>query len=116
MLVEAAGFKAAHILRQPENAVAVGAGEIGFRHQFGATCGVGLRQAGGDEGVRDQRAGGARRDTLQVGPVIHRRYAVAWARFLFRIAAAWPPRILSRSAAEMLAALTCRTHSPVPMS
>ena len=31
--VEAAGLEAAHILRQAEDAVAVGAGEIGLRHQ-----------------------------------------------------------------------------------
>jgi hypothetical protein len=60
-LVEAASRQAAHILRQAENAVAVGAGEIGLAHQFGAARGVRLRQSRRGERVGDQCPGGTRR-------------------------------------------------------
>ena len=53
--IEAAGLEPPHILRQAEHAVRVGAGEIGLGHQFGAFFGVGGRQAGGAERIRDQR-------------------------------------------------------------
>jgi hypothetical protein len=55
VFVEAARLQPADILRQPENAVAVGAGEIGLGHQFGACGGVGFGQTGRNKRILDQR-------------------------------------------------------------
>ena len=54
--IEPADLQPMHVLRQPEHAVRVGAGEIGLQHQLGHLGGVGFRQAGLDHGVGDQGA------------------------------------------------------------
>ena len=60
MGVKAARLQPAHILRQPQYAVAFGAGEIGFGHKFGAARRVGVGQAGRDKRILEQRSDRAR--------------------------------------------------------
>ena len=64
-LVEAACLEPAHILRQPEYAVCVRAGEIRFPHQARANGRVLTRQAGGGQRVLDQGADRRDRHTLR---------------------------------------------------
>ena len=66
--------------------MAVGAGEIGLAHQFGAARGVRLRQPRRGESIGDQRFGGARRYARDV--VAASYFAVAGWRCFFRMAAA----------------------------
>ena len=60
--IDAAGLDAPHILRQPEHAMRVGAGEIGFEHQLGDLRRVGVRHADRRHRVPDQRRDGGRRN------------------------------------------------------
>ena len=98
-----AGLEPADVVRQAEDAVRVGPGEIGLGHQLGDPCRVGGRKAGrrehvGDEGARDGR--GDRR----------RHHAAPTSLSGMSV------QIFCLSAAEMFSAFTCRAHSSVPMS
>ena len=63
--IDAAGAQAAHVLRQSEHAVRVGAGEVGLGHQLGDLAGVGRGQADGGERVLDQAGDRRRRHPLR---------------------------------------------------
>ena len=99
-----------HVLRQAEDAVRVGADQIGLQHQLGDLGGIGVRHAAFEHRVVDQAAhGGSRDQALRVARPSFQasgqqllRHAVAGSRPCRH------PQIDS--------AATCPTHSSVPMS
>ena len=87
----------------------VGAGEVGLQHQLGHLGGVGLRQAGLDHGVGNQRAHRGGRDA----PRLHRR---VHATFSGSRRSAFLVRIAALSASETFKPRTCATQSSMAMS
>jgi hypothetical protein len=75
--VEAAGADAADILRQAEDAMRIGAGEVRLGHQLRDLVGIGGRKPDGTEHVGDEGRDGVRSEpavrVLLAGAVVHQR-------------------------------------------
>ena len=69
--IDAAAAQPLDVLRQPEHAVGVGAGEVGLEHQLGDLGGVGGRQPDRLERIRDQRGDGRGRHPRRRIDLIH---------------------------------------------
>jgi hypothetical protein len=75
--VEAAGTDAADILREAEDAVGIGPGEVRLGHQLGDLGGIGERESDSSQGVGDEGFDGAWSKpmirVLLTGAVVHQR-------------------------------------------
>ncbi len=81
--VDAAGLNALDILRQPENAVAVGADQIGLRHQRRDLGGIAGRHAAGHKGPRNKgfKIGLADAPSCHAVRLCRVRHHTAWRSF-----------------------------------
>jgi hypothetical protein len=100
-----------HVLRQAEDAVRVGADEVGLQHQLGDLTGVALWYAaflyGGDDEAGDRRG----RDTSGLGRRLH-----VHSYFPDSIFSALPLRIASLAASAIFNDRTWATQSIIAMS